>query len=321
MNQTKRQEKLIRAGDQLSLAEHLLMNHPLTSGKLNILQTTLNYLNLQIKWSCAGPLARLLITIDTALIGSQTTDSLTGFIGPTFDKFLKGIALLMKTTLPANDRGKSDLLIKLNQLLIFGSIYLTTQLLGKWKQLFPQQDPAAAKKGGEIFRELALLFLFGSHVMLNLFKMIAKGIGLEEKNEHIMSHIGLFSLIIIILTVTEEENKKNEELLESLHRFMIPTLDSIEYAIQKAHSQRKMSEEIFFTANTHLQLVRLALDKNDKESLQQTIKNSFEAFQLPYQDLKNDLKLITTFCNQLNFSFKNIFNQSEIAITSMTQAA
>lgn len=315
------QKRLLLLSDQLAALKHVLKNHPLVSEKLTILQIHVDFLHLQAKWSVAGPLSRLLVTIQTALRGYRASDSVTGFVGPTFDKLQQAVAQLMQESIRSIDRGKGELLTELNQIVVWGILYLTSQNLSHWRTLFPQRDPDTTKKAGRLFRELSLLFLMNSNFITKFLQAMGKELGLEEKEQKVMADISLFYILLLILVLTEEENKKDEELVDSLHRFMTPTLDSIEYALHNAHNRGKLQDDLFFTAHTQLHVIRLALEKHEINILLKSLENSFEILGLSYQELKNDLKRMELMYNQLSLNFNYIFNQTEAAITTVTQAA
>ncbi|WP_068467248.1 hypothetical protein [Candidatus Protochlamydia phocaeensis] len=315
------QSNLARIGRQLALSEALLQTHPLVQDKLKILQTALHYFTLQTQWQSAGSLARLLLTFKTALRAQEVGESASGFIGPSLGRMQKAVAQLMQTTLKPSERQLTELLLTFTQVVTLVMVYLATQTLGNWKGLFPQNDPGAAKKAGLLLRELGLTFILGSHLVEKTFRLVAQGLGVSEQSQKGISAIGLLYVLILLAMIHEEDDQNNEELLEILLPFMKPTLDSLDQAVQQAQSQAIMEEENASLALSQLQLMRQVLENADLKGLKQAIESSFQALELPYQEVKKDLRKLIELCSQLNSSFRNIFYQKELSVTTMTQAA
>lgn len=317
MNQTetldlKDQKKWMSLSKQLTGLENELESHPWTAERFSILQMTLHHFNRQAQWSAAGPLARLLMTVQTALIGN-------GFVGPSLDAFQQAAFQLMRTTLKTNEEANALLLQAFNQLVVIGFIYLIEQRLGNWKELFPKHDPGAAKKAGKLFRELGIIFLLGSRSILNLFKSVAQGLNLDEKQQKKIGDIGLFEILILMVLLADEASI--DELLESMQPFMKETLPAVEEAVQQAYQQRYMDEETWLAAVTQLQLIQMSMENQDTEALKQAIENSFQALNLPEDEIKKDLKAASVLFNQLSLTINHIFNQTEATMTNITQAA
>ncbi len=315
------QAKLKRLEHQLSLTENLLQTHPLVSERLTILQTILHYFTKQAEWSAAGPLSRLSMTFHTALCAQETRQSQSGFMGPALMRLQKGLASLMQTLLSPTDKKLTDLLVSFTQTMAIAVIYLLTQTLGNWKKVFPPDDPGAAKAAGLLLRELGIAFALGSRLLETPFLALGHQLNLDEKRQKRLSHIGLGYLLILVLLVNEEDQPNNEELFELIQRFMDPTLGDIEEIIQEAQNQGVIEREYASTALSQLQLIRRAIDSSDAASLKLALLSSFDALELPYGEVKKDLITLIALCRQVNESFKNIFYQSELSMTSMTQSA
>ena len=70
-----------------------------------------------------------------------------------------------------------------------------------------------------------------------------------------------------------------------------------------------------------LQLFKQIMEKGETAALKKVFKESCEIFDLSYEELIKDLKIVTQVCSQLNTSFKNIFYQSQQRSTTLTQSA
>ncbi len=315
------QTALNRIEHQLSLTENLLQTHPLVNDELTILQTILHYFTKQAEWSAAGPLSRLSMTFQTALYAQETSQSQSGFMGPALVRLQQGLASLMQTLLSPEEKRLTGLLVSFTQAMAMAVVYLLTQTLGNWKRAFPPHDPGAAKAAGLLLRELGITFVLGSRLLETPFVALGQQLNLDEKRQKRLSHIGLGYLLILVLLVNEEDQPNNEELFELIQRFIDPTLGDIEEAIQEAQNQSMIEEEFALTALSQLQLIRRAIDSSDAAALKLALLSSFDALELPYGEVKKDLNTLIGLCKQINESFKNIFYQSELSMTSMTQSA
>lgn len=315
------QTELKRIEHQLSLTENLLQTHPLVSDRLTILQTILHYFTKQAEWSAAGPLSRLSMTFQTALCAQETSQSISGFMGPALTQLQRGLANLMQTLLSPAETKLTSLLVSFTQTMAIAVVYLLTQTLGNWKKVFPSYDPGAAKAAGLLLRELGVTFALGSRLLETPFLALGQQLNLDEKRQKRLSHIGLGYLLVLVLLVNEEDQPNSEELFELIQRFMDPTLGDIEEAIQEAQNQSLVEEEFALTALSQLQLIRRAIDSSDAAALKLALLSSFDALELPYGEVKKDLNTLIALCKQVNESFKNIFYQSELSMTSMTQSA
>lgn len=320
LNNEQTKKRFLRLENQLAAAKALLETHPLTSDRLLIVQNALHFMHAQSKWSLAGSLRRLLITIEMALIGYQTNQSVAGFVGPSFDQFQQGAASLMVTTLGPTASGDKELLKGFNCLISCGCFYLMTKL-GNWKDIMPLHDMGAAKKGGWLFRELSLIFLVNSHFIDYVYRSVAEGFGLDKRKQKIVSDIGLFQILVLFILLAEEKNRKDEELIETLKTYLMRTLDSVQVAVEQAYSQHIIEEETFKTAGASLQLLELNLKHNDLEALQQILEDGIEALGLSYEDLIKDLKQGHLFCQQLDLSLQNILEQTETTHSHVDQMA
>lgn len=315
------QTALNRIEHQLSLTENLLQTHPLVNDELTILQTILHYFTKQAEWSAAGPLSRLSMTFQTALYAQETSQSQSGFMGPALMQLQHGLASLMQTLLSPGKKRLTGLLVSFTQAMAMVVVYLLTQTLGNWKRAFPPHDPGAAKAAGLLLRELGITFVLGSRLLETPFLALGQQLNLDEKRQKRLSHIGLGYLLILVLLVNEEDQPNNEELFELIQRFIDPALGDIEEAIQEAQNQSMIEEEFALTALSQLQLIRRAIDSSDAAALKLALLSSFDALELSYGEVKKDLNTLIGLCKQINESFKNIFYQSELSMTSMTQSA
>ncbi|MBA2367719.1 MAG: hypothetical protein H0V82_01690, partial [Candidatus Protochlamydia sp.] len=106
MSESKYREKLERLGKQLLQTEAVLQTHPLVNEKLMILQTVVRFFAMQTEWSVAGPLARLSMTLETALLGNLAGQSKTAMIGPALNQMQQGLNRLLQTVFDPSEKIK-----------------------------------------------------------------------------------------------------------------------------------------------------------------------------------------------------------------------
>jgi hypothetical protein len=310
-----------RLGRQLELTKKLLEQHPLVSDRFKILQNVLNNFSLQTAWSSSSKVARLLMTFEMALNARSTEESASGFAGPIWLKMQNAEFLLMNATLSLTERRQAHLLLTLNEMMGFGIIFITTQVLGNWNRIFDQRDKATAKKAGLLLRELGLTFLLRSGMIQTVYNEVAKGLELSDKSQKKVTDIGLFFLLLIMILVDAEDHPTNEDLIEAFLEPLKQTISSVEFAATKAEEQGMVNQELATLILSQLQLIRQTLESDDLAAIKQVIENSLEAFNVPYNELKQDLTSVIHVCDQINECFNNIFFQSKLTMTTMTQTA
>jgi hypothetical protein len=314
-------QKLNRQGHQLLQTEKVLSNHVLTRDKWMIVQAALNYLDKQVHWQSAGPLAKHVITLQAAFLGCETDQSLLGFIGPSLKKLQDGVIHLMGTALPADSVGSLDFLTASTRLMTTGMAYLTTQTLGQWKGRFPFREPIAAKKGGMLLQELGFVWLFGSRTIDHLFGAIGKELGLDERGQKTIRDIGVCYMLLLVVLLTDEEKEVRTELLETLTRYFIKPVDSVEKALEKAFSRGIIEEPLLIAATGRLQMIKISSENRDMEALRESIVDAFDVFELPYQNLKKDVHHLAKFCSEMSETFNNFFYKAETVMTTLDQSA
>ena len=314
-------KKLNRIGPQLTQTEQVLNSHPLTQGKWTIVQTALSYLNLQMRWSLAGSFARQVITLQAAFMGYQTENSSLGFIGPSLERIQKAAIKLMSTATARYDLGSLDLMTALIQIMTIGVAFITTQSLGNWKGLFPLKDKIAAKKGGMLLQELGLTWILSSRTIDQIFLSFAKEMNLNERNQKFIQDVGVFYVLLLIIVLTDEEEQFREELLETLERYIIKSLPSIEIALEKALDRGMIEEDELTTAISQLQMIKISLQARNMEALIISIRTALQTFGVSHEKIKEDVKRLTKYCSGISGTFNAFFYNTETTMTTVNQSA
>jgi hypothetical protein len=310
--------RLKRLNHQLALSEQLLQNHPHVKGQWAILQTLVHGFHLQMQWAIAGPSARLLMTFQSALQAQETAQSQSGFVGPAMQRLQQSVARLMEMSLRPSERDLTPLLLAFTQVVALGTIFVATQLLENWKRLFPHDnDSLAAKKAGALLKELGLTFILGSRTAEIAFRSIGEGLGLKDTSQKRITNIGMCFLLVLLILAQESETAQDDEFLDTLKRFMQPTLGSIEHALQEAEMQHLLETHQASLALSQVQVMRQALETSNAEAIKQVLAASFDILGISYQDAKQDTQRLSTFCAQLNKSFKNIFDHTAMTATAI----
>jgi hypothetical protein len=326
LSETKYREKLERLGKQLSQTEAVLQSHPLVNEKLMILQTVVRFFCLQTEWSVAGPLARLSMTLETALLGDIAGQSQAAFIGPAVHQMQQGFKKLLETVFDPSEKKWVHLVSMFTEVKTMALIYVSTQLLGNWKKIFDFDDPGGVKQAGLLLRELGLTYILSGNLLESPYKILGKQLGLDEKKQKRLGHLGLAYLLLIMVLVNEEDEPLNEDLFELIAKHLKPALQSLEECSVdfSLRSNDDRSVDFSLRSNDDLALSQLELIKQSLEdplALKQAIMGSFEVFGLPYNEVRKDLRSLIEVHKNLFESFKNIFYQKEQTVTSMRQSA
>lgn len=314
-------DKLKRVSRQLEANEKLLANHPHIKDDLQIVKATLRSFNKQMEWSLSGSAARLLIVFRTALEGQEMAKSKTGFLGPDLHRMQMTLAQFMHHSLQPKEKEAAALLLPFIQVMTIGAVYIATQLLGNWKRLFPQHDPAAAHKAGVLLRELGITFVLGSKVAESAFRSVAQGLDFTEASQKNVVDLGMCYLMLILILIDEEDNQEHEEFVENVKRFIRPHLETVEGTLKNAQEQGLMDEVQTQTALQQVEIIRHAIEDDTVQDLGQVIANALEALELPYREIKRDINQMKLMCSQLNESFRNIFYNADMAGTTISQVA
>lgn len=310
-----------RLGNQLSITQQILESHPAVNEKLKIVQMVLLNFNRHAQWSSAGRLARLLMGAKMALEGYERDKSASGFVGPAWIKLQQGAFGLMKATLNITERRKEDLLLTFNEIISLGTVFVSALLLSHKDEIFPKTDAAASKRAGFLLREMGLTFLVHSKLIQAAYSEVTSGLGINEKSQKLIIDIGVSFLLMILILVDAEDNSKNEDMIEAMTPYLKEAIDSVVQTIEMAIDRGIVTQERGSVASSQVQFMKIALDNGDPEAIHEAIRQGLEAFEIPYSEVKIDITMINKVCAQLNESFNNIFFQSKLTETTMTQNA
>lgn len=318
---TSNPNKVKRLRKQLNESEKRLKTDPLVNGKLKIMQSILHALDLQMEWLSAGQTAQLLITFRSALQGQENEKSQTGFMGPGLLRVQGLMAQFMQGILHPNEKEVATLLIPFTQVITLGTIYVATQLLGNWKRHFPQVDQAAAQKAGFLLRELGLTFALGSKMLESSFRCAVEGLDFREESQKKVIAIGMYYLLILLIFIDEQDNPKHGEFLETIQPFMEQRTESMNEAIRDIRNGNLLNEEQAALALNCIQWIQRAVNEGDAEAMKTALAKSFEALDISSQEIAQELKRIILLCSQLNESFRNIFYQADMKVSTLSQVA
>lgn len=315
----EKQIQLNRLGNRLGVVESTLERHPLTQQELVFVQMALHFLRLQTRWSSVKPLDRFLIVSQAAMWAHETTESESGFIGPSLSKLQQGVVRLMQAYFPPVAVGLSDLMTSIILLTTLGVFYVDTQLMHNWREVTPKKQRADIQKAGLFFEELSLIFLIKSQIFEEILKNILKEIALTEKQQTTMANVLRFYLLVLIF-LSDEPNKRQEQF-DFLQNLMTDSLESVQELLKQAQDKGIIDEEMAMQGATYLQWIKRTLDNRDVAALTGALTDSLQAFSLSYQGVQEDLKMLKNICSQLRDGFHHIFFQAEKSMTTMDQAA
>lgn len=310
-----------RLGRQLDLSAQKLRRHPLVCDKLTVLHTLAQALQMQTLWKNADPLARLFYAFRFALHAQKIDESQTGFIGPALSEWQDQVAHVMHIANGAAEKEAFVLFKPLTQLIAIGATLLATYLKEKEKQIVPQEDPAAARRGAFLHQELGLIFLLGSKAPASAFRSFARGLGCREENQKKVASVGVCFLISMLLLIAMEDERCPEENLETLLAFLKPSLQEVELIVRQAQEKNILEEGLASVILLQMQNVRELACPLIKEALTKVFEILFLTCGLSYCEIKEDLKRLKPFCNVLLINFNVMINQTKMTASTMIQAA
>jgi hypothetical protein len=301
------QQRRRQISHQLQMTQKAMQTHALTSQKWGLIQVNMQYVALQMRWSLSGPNARLLMAFHMAFLGAKTDESAAGLFGPTLSQTQALIAKLMSPNLP-----DAEALIE-NELQLMTLIvtYLTTQTLGRWKEQFPRQDPAAAKRAKNLLQDLGLTWLLGSHTIESLFGLFNSALEISKTHQAQLNQAGLFYILMLVMLLEEEETERSELII----RFIAPQLETLLQLIEKSDLDDSSSR----MARHQIETLRLLIDQHNPHALHAWLKDSLELGGISTLALQKDIKNLIERCAQLHGTFNNLFSQT--AMTHVHQSA
>src|ERR1700730_10749685 len=99
-----------------------------------------------------------------------------------------------------------------------------------------------------------------------------------------------FFFFFFFFLIPESGNSREDEWLNTLKRFMEPTLQSVEQALQEAEAQRLFENNQALLAMSQVQLIRQALEASNVEALTQALAISFEQLGFSLEEVKHDIQ-------------------------------
>jgi hypothetical protein len=309
-------EVLKRMGNQLALNQKLLSTHPSLSHQFAILQTFLSHFEKLTHWSQEGPIARFSQTFELALIGYKKEESQAGFIGPSLEKLEQGLRNCIQALLKPNEKKLSALLVHFSQVMTWTMIFVFSQILGNGDRIIPLKDVGAAKSAGALLRELGITFILGAELVPSFLKEMGKQLKLADDSQQLISDVGLI-YFLIHLTLTKKLLNLPDEFIYLIQTSMQPSLEKIEAWMSKNPYLAEEEEKII----SLIRLLKSSIDSQDITSFEQGLKNGFENFNISHERINEEISFLIEVCEQLNKSFNNIFYQSKLTMTSMTQSA
>lgn len=311
-------KKLSRTGDQLLQLEKEIDR--VLEGNGAALKEGIRLLHLQTGIKTAGPHARLLLTLHTAWIGSLQGQSSTGFIGKGMDTIQNGVTSLMTTAVGRYQPGVKELVKTLVSVMGMGIIYLSTEVLGQWKEKFKGYNPLYLKSSGTLFRELGILFITASGLVDAIFSLLMKAADLPEAGRKEFLDLSRLYLLLIVLYASEsEKDSKITEMWETLLPYLKSAFPSVEkLAVECADNN--MDRSLAGTVRSYLQVLKSALEKDDTQASKRVIEDLLMLFGVSKETLLGDVTLMSEGCHALAQSLGLASSEAEQTMTQIIQS-
>lgn len=314
------QKELLQWEKQLKAARNLLKSHPLVNEKSSIIQSTLSLLSFETKWRSVGKFSKYLIALQIAFQGAEETPEKGGIIGPNLSKFQNEI---QKLTLPSHEilKGVKEILSELLFLVSIITLYLTREVLGKAIDNMPQSDLVAAEKGVAFLKELGQLFIVGSQTIRSLFLSITLRLGLSEKDQKHVSELAIFKILVLLITLNEMESRKNEDLTDRLMPFFIQPIQSLRECLGESVDKGILDQTQALNIENQVSVIYHAALNKDREALQQGIEKTLQAWDIPYEEFKSDIRRLIDFCDLIDFHLAQVSQTIRTPRAHVDQAA
>lgn len=321
LNRGEVNKKLSRSGMQLTRLKDLIERHPLMKANGAIVAESLNALHLQTALRTAGPHSQLLLSFYTAFIGSRVKDSEAGMIGEGINAVQIGFVELMALTLEKYHPGLKAFLLTAIQMIGIGGVFLTSEVLGNWEELFRGYSPTFIQSSGALYRELSMLFVTASGLLDGIFKIVAEAAGLSKESRQIFTDIGRVYLLLVILYASEsEKNPKVAEMWESLQQFLKTVIPSVELSVEKGVDRQVVDAAAANFVLSQLQVIKTALESRDVEALQRCIEGILTAMGVSREVLMQDLNQMRSVCNQIAQNLQIASGEASKTVTQIVQS-
>lgn len=293
-------KKLSRAGDQLRQLEKKLTNIQELNNGSAILKESLQLLQLRTSLKTAGAHSRLLLTLHCAFIGSLAENSAAGFIGKGMDTVQKGFTELMTIGLDNYQPGMKAFIRTALDLLGMGMVFLTSEVLGQWKERFKGYNQSFTQSSGALYRELSVLFMTVSGQLDGIFHLLSAATDLKESERKTFTDLGRLYLLLVILYTSEgEKSSKSDELWESLQRYIKEAIPAVVSGVEKAINRETIDKNLSAPILSYLQVMETALDNEDTKALQRAMEEVHVLMGISKEDLQRDLSLMRDTCRQI----------------------
>lgn len=310
-------KKLSRAGDHLLQLEKTI-NRVLGDGGA-ALKEGIHLLHLQTGLKTSGPHARLLLTLHTAWIGSLQSESVAGLIGPGVDSIQSGVTALMTTAVGRYNPGTKELTKTLVSMMGVGAVYLSSIVLGQWKEKFKGYNPLYLKSSGTLFKELGVIFITASGLWDAVFNLLMEAANLPEEGRKGFLDVSRAYFLLTVLYASESDKEsKVAEMWETLLPFLKTAFPSIE----KLAAESIVAGDGARTGpiRSYLQVIKGALENEDTQALKRAIEDLFLLFGVSKENLLEEMVAMSEGCQAIAQNLGLASSEAAQTITQITQS-
>lgn len=318
MNIENRKKELQLLKERLGAVGKKLDRHPAFEHTFSILEPLRKAMEIEAGLKFANKGGRFFLSCQIGLLGTLKRESQGGFIGDNIELLLNNVVRLM--TLKIDNPEASALLKEAMKLLVILSIYLRTQSLGHWENLFNGFDPADIEKGGGFFQELGILFLNGIDLMTNAFTAISATQEWPLNSTEIIKNGG-FLFTMLLLAYTAKNRIQTERILALLSNKYVRTFSAIEDYFNRCEQEELLSKEEKTKLGRTLQIIKIAAKKGEFSTFMEAIEKSLQEGGFSQEIINIELKNIESFLKKITELFAFAQAEKGKIMTSIIQTA
>lgn len=226
----------------------------------------------------------LFIGLHGSLMGILKSDSTLGTFHDDMELLVQKLSTSVAETVSFREEAARVKLLKMYiQIIIIGLIGLL--YLGTREK--KQKD----NENNDFNVELTVSLVFSSNYPTELFKNLTSSLGLESKAAKFTSFsLEMIALIAILFAFSKDKLHLNSQLLDALSTRLASCIDDLDIYLAEANIVEENFS--FFTFRSFLQQTKLAIEKQEKEPINQVLTEMLTTYGLNAANLEKDVEAI-----------------------------
>ncbi|MGK5594184.1 MAG: hypothetical protein ACSNEK_02370 [Parachlamydiaceae bacterium] len=239
----------------------------------------------------------LFIGLHGSLMGILKSESQLGTFHDDMELLVRKLSLsIAEVSGFKEDPSRVQLLKMYIQVLIIGLIGLL--YLGTRKN--KQKD----KEINNFKMELTVSLMFHSEYPAELFKQLASSLGLEKRAaQFTFFSLEMIAILAILFAFSKDKLNLNSQLIDTVSARLASCLDHLDHQLAETTmiAEEKFS---FFTLRSFLQQSKLAIEKQEKEPLNQVFTETLTTYGLNPMNLERDVEAIKSMFSTYDEAFR-----------------